>query len=224
MNDVVICLNLNQYMGVVKKHQEALDPTINPEADGIRVLGNQAFMFSLSKIPLSTMNRARAETDSGYVQVIPYIMVVRASDKKVLSFITDENAVLGHANKISIGFCDHIEESNADLVKAIIKKMQVIMGKQLHLELSDEFVEAITHQSHLGITFDYCDDGAFAKYHLAAYLMLTVEDDEVDLSSITNVNNLQFSDVNELLEDHQSGNNELESWSYRMLSMLAPVF
>lgn len=165
------------------------------------------------------VDRAICETDESLLQIIPYIVL---HDPVTYTFLSYTRGVKGEEsrlhNKISIGIGGHIEEEVKETIgDTIIEAAVREIFEETGCLVDPDIISQSTVKGSVSIIYTPIEEDPVSKYHIAVVLIIPVDPAEctkLEEGVIIDPKWLTYFDIRTLIENKDTSDKKLETWSY----------
>lgn len=168
------------------------------------------------------LNRAWCESDSRFVQVLPYVSLITMSDKfpSGKGIFCYQRGAKGTETKLhddySIGLGGHIEafaSSPSEFFNVVLE----CLGRELWEEVEYDAPYPVLLEAMNNFTILHDTTRPVDSVHLCLHFILTVDEKDLGANEDGNIDKGQFVDLGEIIDVNANGVLKFEQWSKVLL-------
>lgn len=188
----------------------------------VRTAEVNADYSNIPELETFLMDRVICETDTSYLQVIPYLTLVSKIDGRILQYTRGGGGGEGRLfNKTSIGMGGHMDvRHSGSFYYGIAVEAARELCEELGIPFTPELVERISALLYEG-RFEFFhlkdSDNPVDHVHLAVSIVLPIDPQECTTLEEGAIVDPVWRTLDELYAEVKSGNTRLELWSQRVV-------
>lgn len=188
---------------------------------------NPDVIFSLPKY---LVERSVCETDESYLQIIPYVTLIKEVGDDDHIFVYQRGKGSGEdrlKNKFSIGLGGHIDthpESYNCFFEHIAKEAERELVEEVGLSYGKYYKKLYDCLKNCNFALLYLNNEPVNKYHICLSIIIQIDENEIfDLEKDIIINS-KWLQVNELIDSKRYGSHEYEEWTELIIDVMTEMY